>query len=130
MWPAKRTLVSGRVIILPALEELEELLCTSLLEEAHERTLDGLHLSTGNLWDLAVTVDEAARNLLEFEVAGDLSVDEDLCELSRGDDELGDEINGIVTVSAKFLRRGLIRAELAIELWAVMSILCFSGGVL
>jgi hypothetical protein len=68
------TLVSGGIIIFPALQELEELLRATFLEKAHQRALDGLHFSRGNFRDFAVTVDEAARDLLELKIAGNFSV--------------------------------------------------------
>ena len=107
-----------RVIVLPVLQKLEKVLCAALLEEAHERALDGLHLGAGDLGDLAIAVDEAAGDLLELEVAGDVGVDEDAGELARRDDELGNEIDGIVTVTSQLLRDGLIGPELAVKLKA------------
>ena len=113
-----RTLVSGRILILPALEELEELLRPPLLKKTHERALDRLHLRAGDLGDPAIAVDETACDLLELEVTGDIGVDEDASELSRGDDELGNEIDGVVAVAPKVLGDGLIGSELAVELHA------------
>ena len=110
------TLVGRRVIVLPVLKELEELLCPPLLKETHERTLDRLHLRTGDFGDLAVAVDVTARNLLELEVARYIGVDKDAGELARRDDELGDEIDGIVAVTAELLGRRSA-PELAVELY-------------
>lgn len=110
------TLVGRRVIVLPVLKELEELFCPPLLKETHERALDGLHLRTGDLGDLAIAVDVAARDLLELEVARHVSVDKDSSELARRDDEFGDEIDGIVAIATELLGRR--RApELAVELY-------------
>ena len=106
------------ILILPALQELEELLGSPLLEEAHKWTFDRLNLIAGNLRDLALTVDKAASDLLELEVTGDIGVDEDASELSRGDDELGNEIDGVVAVAAEVLGDSLIGPELAVELHA------------
>jgi hypothetical protein len=39
--------------------------------------------------------------LLKFEVAGHVCVDEDLGELSRGDDELGDEVDRVVAITSE-----------------------------
>ena len=58
--------MGSRVLVFPSLKELEELLRTPLLKNTHEGTADGLHLITGNLGDLAITVDKAASNLLEL----------------------------------------------------------------
>jgi len=74
--------MSAGVIILPVLQELEEFLSTSLLEKTHQRALDGLHLSAGNFGDLAITIDIASCDLLEFEVTGYIGVDKDLGKLS------------------------------------------------
>ncbi len=112
------TLVSSRIFVLPALEKLEELLRPPLFEETHKRAFDRLHLRTGHLGDPAIAVNEAACDLLELEVAGDVGVDEDAGELSRRDDKLGDEIDGVVAVAAEVLRDGLIGSELAVELHA------------
>ena len=108
--------MSSRVLILPALEELKEFLRPSLLKEAHERALDSFHLRAGDLGDLAIAVDEAACNLLELEIASDIGVNEDLGELSRGHDELWNQVNGIVAIATELGRRRLIWPELAVEL--------------
>lgn len=81
--------MGSRVFVFPSLQELKELLCPPLLKQAHQRALHSLHLRTGDLGDPAIAVDVAARDLLEFEVTGDVSVDQDFRELSRGDDEFG-----------------------------------------
>jgi hypothetical protein len=106
--------MGSRVLVLPSLQELEELLGTPLLEEAHERALDGLHLGAGDLGDPAIAINEATGDLLEFEISGNVRVHEDLGELARGNDELGDEIDGVVTVPAKLARRLRTSAEFAI----------------
>jgi hypothetical protein len=108
--------VSSGVLIFPPLKKLEELLGPPLLKETHEGTADCLHLVTRDLRDLAVTVDKAASDLLELKVPGDIGMDEDLGELSRRDDELGDQVNSIVTIPSKLLWDGLIRPKLAVEL--------------
>ena len=43
-------------------------------------------------------------------------MDEDLSQFARGDDELGDEVDSIVTVTSKFGRRRLIWPEFTVEL--------------
>ena len=116
MTQREHTLVSSRVLVLPALKELEELLCPPLLKETHKRALDRLHLRTRHLGDLAIAVDITAGDLLELEVPSDVGVDEDASELSRGDDELGNEIDGVVAVAAEVLGDSLIGPELAVEL--------------
>jgi hypothetical protein len=110
------TLVGRWVLVLPVLQELKEFLRATLLKEAHEWALDSLHLRTRNLGDLAVTVDEASSDLLELQIASDFSVDEDFRQFSRGDDELGNEVDGIVSVAPKLGGRCLIWTEFTVEL--------------
>ena len=43
-------------------------------------------------------------------------MDENARELSRGDDELGNEIDGIVAIAAEVLRGRLVGPELAVKL--------------
>ena len=117
--------MGSRVLVLPALEELKELLRPPLLKETHERALQRLHLVTGNLGDLAIAVDERAGDLLELEIAGDISVDEDLGELARRDDELRDQVDGVVAVASQLSRRILVWPELAVQLsWTRASARC------
>ena len=114
--PKSPTLVSSGILILPPLKELKELLRPPLLKEAHERATDSLHLVTWHLGDLAITVDEAACDLLELQVTSHVGVDEDLGQLARGDDELWDKVNGVVAVASKLSWGRLIWPELAVEL--------------
>ena len=44
-------------------------------------------------------------------------MDEDLRELARRDDELGNEINGIISVASEVGGRGLIFTEFTVELY-------------
>lgn len=81
--------MSRRIIVLPSLEELKELLGPSLLKDAHEVAPERLHLGRGYLGDPTVSVDKRARDLLELEISEDVGVDEDFGEFTRGDDELG-----------------------------------------
>ena len=113
--------MGSRVIVLPVLEELEELLCATFLKETHEWATDSLHLCAGNLRDLAVTEDEGAGDLLELEVARNIGVDEDLRELSGCDDELGHQVHGVVAVTAELSWGCLVGAELAVELDTVVN---------
>lgn len=55
-------------------------------------------------------------------------MDKDLGELSRGDDELGNEVHGVITVATKLGRGFLIRSELAVELRTVMVLRSFVEG--
>jgi hypothetical protein len=109
-------LVSCRIVVFPSLEELEELLRSPFLEEAHKRTGERLHLSARHLGNPAIAVDETACDLLEFEIARNIGMDEDLGKLSRGDDELGDKIDGIVAIAAQFFGCLLSRPEFTPEL--------------
>jgi hypothetical protein len=113
--------VRGDVLVLPALEELEELLRAALLEQTHERALDRLHLRAGNLRDLPIAVHERACDLLELEVARDVGVYEDLRELAGRNDELGYEVDRIVAVAAQARGRLGARAEVAVELFAMIA---------
>lgn len=106
----------GRIFILPSLQELKELLSSALFEDTHEGTLHSLHLGAGDLRNLPIPVDVAARDLLEFEVPGDLSVNQDLGHFTGSKDELGYQIDVVVSVSAECLRDSLIRPEFAIQL--------------
>ena len=54
------------IVVFPVLQELEELLCAPFFKQAHELAPDCLHLSTGDLLDLAIAVDKASCDLLEF----------------------------------------------------------------
>jgi hypothetical protein len=92
--------VRGRIFILPSLKELEELLRTTFLEQAHEGACNSLHLRAGNLRDFAITVHEGAGDLLELKVTSDISVNEDIRELSRGNDKLGNQVHGIIAITA------------------------------
>lgn len=84
----------NRIIVPPVLQKLKELLGPPLLEQPHQAASHGLHLGRGHLGDAPVPVDEGSCDLLELEVSEDVGVDEDLCELSRCEDELGDEVDG------------------------------------
>lgn len=106
--------MGSRILIFPSLQKFEELLGPPLLENPHERATNCLHLIARNLRNLSFAVDVAARNLLEVQITDDVRVHEDLCEFTRGDDKLWNEINSIVPVASKFSRRALIWPELAI----------------
>jgi hypothetical protein len=108
--------VSRRIIILPALNELEKPLRPPFLEQTHQRARDRLHLCAGNFRDPTVAIDEAACNLLEFKIPRDIRVHEDLGEFARSDDKFGNEIDGIVAVATEFFRCSVSGPELAPEL--------------
>jgi hypothetical protein len=112
----RKTLMGGRIFILPVLQELEEFLRPALFEETHQWAFDCLHFGAGNLGDLAVAIDEAARDLLELEVASDISVHEDFREFSGCDDELWDEIDSVIPITTEPGGGSLICSELSVEL--------------
>jgi hypothetical protein len=108
--------VGGRIIVIPILQELKEFLRATLFKDTHQWAFDCLHLGAGNLRDLALTVDKAARDLLELEITCDISMHEDLREFSGCYDELWDEIDGIIPVTTKLGGRSLIITEFSKEL--------------
>ena len=108
--------MGGGILVSPTLQELKELLRAPFLEQAHERTLDSLHLSTGNLGDSAIAIHKAPCYLLELKVSRNLCMNKDLGHLARCDDELGNQIHGIVAIPSKLLWDRLIRPELAVQL--------------
>ena len=107
------------IVVLPVLQELEELLGSPLLEETHQGRLDGFHFCGRNLGDPAIPVDETSGDLLELEVSGDFCVDQDLREFTRSKDELWYQINVVVPVPSELGGYGLIWAEFAVELGEV-----------
>jgi hypothetical protein len=56
----------GGISISPVLKELKELLCPSLLENAHKWTFEGFNLSTGHFGYSPIPIDEATSDLLKF----------------------------------------------------------------
>jgi len=48
-WELRCTLMSSGIVVVPVLQELEEILGSPLLEEAHQRRFDGFHFCGGNL---------------------------------------------------------------------------------
>jgi hypothetical protein len=113
---ATHTLLRRWVIVLPVLQKLKELFRPPFLKQTHERTLDGLHLCARHLGDPAITVHEASSDLLELEVASYVGMHKDFSEFSGCNDELWNEINGIVAVTTELGRRGLIWSEFAVQL--------------
>jgi hypothetical protein len=108
--------MGGRILVSPVLQELEKLLRAALFKETHQRAFDCLYLCAGDFGYLAVAIDEAARDLFELEVASNIGMHENLCEFSGCDDELWDEIDGVISITTKFSGGCLISAELSIEL--------------
>ena len=108
--------MSRRIVIFPSLKELEELLRPPLLKQAHKWAPHGFYLVARHFGDLALAIDVAARDLLELQVASNVSVHQDLCELSRGNNKLRNKVYGIITVASKLSRWFLAGSELAIQL--------------
>lgn len=106
----------SRVVITPVLQELKEFFRATFLKETHQWALDSLHLRTRDFGDLAITVHEAACDLLELEITSDVCMHEDLGEFTRGDDKLGYEIDGVVSVATELLRGCLVGAEFTVQL--------------
>ena len=91
------TLVRGRVFAVEGANPLDKRLHTAFLEDTHKRRLESLtgirrHLGNGGLGPGAL-LDVAAGDLLELKVSGNVGGDEDVGELARGHEELGDEVD-------------------------------------
>ena len=114
------TLVSARVALLKAANPLQKVLGPPLLEDTHERAAQRLACIAGHFGHgctgAAALLDVAAGNLLELEIAGDISMDEYLGELARRDDELGNQVDSVVAIASQLSGRGLIWPELAVQL--------------
>lgn len=109
-------LMGCRVIVFPILEEGKEVSSPPLFKEAHQGRFQCLRFCRGYLGDFAISVDVRAGDLLELKVTGDVSVDEDLGKFTRGDDELGDQVDCVVAVATE-LRWRLIRSlEVTVKL--------------
>lgn len=107
--------MSGRVVVLPVLQEHEERPRPSLLEQPHQAAPQRLALVRGDLVDPSVSVDVGPGDLLEFEVADDVGVNEHAGEGTAGQDEFGDQVDGIVTVTTEVVGSGRV-TELLEEL--------------
>ena len=110
----------GRVLGVELANPLDERLHPSLLKDAHERGLESLSSIRGDLGNgglgTSTLLDEAARHLLELEIAGHFGGDENVGKLARGHEELGDEIN-VPVVGTAILFPGLLAlAEVSILL--------------
>lgn len=121
--------MGGRVLVPPVLQEFKELLRAAFLEQAHESRANGFHLGRGDLCDATIAVYVGSCDLLEFEVASDVGVDEHLCELSVGHHVFGDQVDCVVAVPAEVRRGALARAELVVELWTAMRMFKVHGGI-
>mmetsp|Transcript_27397 Transcript_27397/g.88047 ORF Transcript_27397/g.88047 Transcript_27397/m.88047 type:complete len:286 (-) Transcript_27397:157-1014(-) len=103
------------------LEEVAEL---ALLEEAHQRCLERLHLRGGDLEDglLAPLEHVGAVHILEVEVVVHARVQQHAHQLAISHDELGNEIHVVKPVVAQaleHLRRWVCVPELAVQIGEV-----------
>ena len=108
------------VVHIEGADPLDEALHAALLKDAHERgaqSLSGIgrDLGDGGLGALAL-LDEAAGDLPELEVAGDVGGDEDVGQLAGGHEELGDQVDVPVVGTAVLLPRLFAGVEVAILL--------------
>jgi hypothetical protein len=104
------------ILVLPILQEFEEFLGSPLLKETHQWTPHRFHLSAWDLRDGSISKHVATGDLFELEIASHVGVYENLSEFTGGDDELGNKIDGIVTIASKVRWGSPVGAELAIEL--------------
>lgn len=114
------TLVGGGVLLLVGTNPLEEATRTPLLEETHQRRAQSLasvrgDLGNGGLGALAL-LDEAASNLLELEVSGNIGRDEDVGELAVRHEQLGHKVDVPVVDAAVLLPRLLALGVVAVLL--------------
>jgi hypothetical protein len=113
--PITPTLVSGRIFILPTLQKHEKVSRSTLLEQAHQAAPQRLALIGGDLVNLAIPVDVGTGDLLEFEVSNDVGVDEHSGKVAACQDELGDEVDGVVSITSEGVG-GRAVAEFLVEL--------------
>lgn len=97
----------SRVLGVEGANPFDEGLHAALLEEAHQGRLESLagvrgHLGDGGLGG-GTLLDVAASDLLELEVSGDIGGDEDVGQLARRHEELGDEVDVPVVGTAVLL---------------------------
>lgn len=103
--------MSGRVVQIEGTDPLDEGLHAALLEDAHQWRLESLASIRGDLSDggsrTGTLLNVAASDLLELEVAGNIGRDENVGELARGHEELGDQVN-VPVIHASVLLPGLL----------------------
>lgn len=109
-----------RILGVKSANPLDKGLHASLLKEAHERgskSLGGIRGHLGNGGFLAATLlNVTTSNLLELEIAGDVGRDENVGQLARGHEELGNKVDVPVVKSTILLPRFLTVAEVAVLL--------------
>lgn len=115
-----RTLVSSWVLEIEGANPLNEGLHASLLKDAHERGLESFASIRGYLGNSgfvgSTLLNVAAGDLLELEISGNISGDENVGQLSRGHEELGNKVNVPVVESAVFRPRLLASLKVSILL--------------
>lgn len=106
------TLVGGGVLGVEGANPLDEGLHATLLKDTHEGRLESLASIRGDLGDGGLggsaLLNVAAGNLLELEVAGDVGGDENVGQLARGHEQLGNKVN-VPVVETAILLPGLAR---------------------
>jgi hypothetical protein len=107
--------MSRGILVLPILQEHEKVPRSTLLEQSHQAGTQGFALVRGDLVDLAITVDERPGDLLEFEVTDDIGVDQHSGKRAAGQNELGDEVDGIVAITTEVVGRRCV-PEFLVEL--------------
>ena len=103
--------MSFRVVYIEGAYPLDEALHASFLEDAHEWGAESLssiggNLGNGGLGTLAL-LDEAAGDLPEFQVAGDVGRDQDVGQLAGRHEELGNQVD-VPIVGTTVLLPGLL----------------------
>jgi hypothetical protein len=93
--------VCSGILFLPSLKENEKVPRPPLLKHPHQRTHHRLALVTRHLADASIAVDVRPSDDLELEVSNDIGVDEHPRELAGGQDELGNQVDGVVSVPAE-----------------------------
>lgn len=116
----QRTFVSGRVLEVECADPFDERLHASLLKDAHERRLESFTCIRGDLGNSSLVasslLDVTSSNLLELEVSGNIGGNEDVGQLARRHEELGDKINIPVVEAAIVLPRLLALLEVSVLL--------------
>ena len=113
----KLTLVRSRILLFPLLQKRKEIPRSPLLKQAHQRAHDRLRLGTRDFTDPSVPVHIAARDNFELEVSDHIGVDEHAREFTGREDELGDEVDGVVAFASEVERGGgRGAAELLVQL--------------
>ena len=113
------TLMGGRIIVFPVGNKHHELPQPVLLKKPHQAAGDSLVLRCGHLGDPVAPEHVASSDLLEFEVAGNVGVNEHLGQLAIGHHELGNQVDCIVAITSNVLWRLCPGSELGVELGQV-----------